>query len=244
MSEQSDDEWVSDDDNAHSLHDDAVAGGGFVTLPSGASSVKKAADAKRKQKARQGESPAKTASRRAKESSARQLKRLADAAEGRTDDGDDAAAGGGYVTPSSGASPVKKAANAKRMQKARQGESPAKAQLRSTAKTAQKNQARKALLQSAIGATDLLAAKVFNEQDQKYLEANFDHDPAAAIAWMAASSQASFGYKNCPMDEQLEAVLGTDCSKVLPQGIRERILNDMKEAMDCRNIQSCAAYTS
>jgi hypothetical protein len=94
---------------------------------------------------------------------------------------------------------------------------------------------------SAIGTTDLLVAKVFNEPQQEYLEANFDHDPAAAIAWMAASSQASFGYKNCPMDEQLEAVLGTDCSKVLLQGTRERILNDMKEAMDCRHIQSCAA---
>jgi hypothetical protein len=283
------------------VDDVAAAGSGCVTPPSGASPVKKAADANRRQKAREGESPAKAALRIKKNAAAMQRKRLADAAEEITDVDDVAAAGSGCVTPPSNASPVKKAADANRRQKAREGESPAKAalrlakhaaamqrkrladaaeeitdvddvavagsgcvtppsnaspvkktgvavqrqqvvqQLRSTAKTAQKTKARKALLLSAIGATDLLVAKEFNEPQQEYLEANFDHDPAAAIAWMAASSQASFGYKNCPMDEQLEAVLGTDCSKVLPQGIRERILNDMKEAMDCRHIQSCAA---
>ena len=213
--------------------DVVVAGSGCVTPPSGASPVKKAADAKRKQKARHGESPAKAALRSSNNCAAMRRKRLLDAADGRADVGDHAAAGGGCLTPPSRPSPVKSTGVAAGRQQA--------PQLHSTAKTAQKKRAQKALQLSAIGATDLLVAKVFNAQEQEYLEANFDHDPAAAIAWMAASSQASFGYQNCPLDEQLEAVLGTDCSKVLPQGIRERIVNEMKEAMDCRHIQSCAA---
>jgi hypothetical protein len=60
MSEQSDDGWVSDDDDnthSHPHNDDAVAEGGCVTTANGASPVKKAADANRRQKARQGESP-------------------------------------------------------------------------------------------------------------------------------------------------------------------------------------------
>jgi hypothetical protein len=48
MSEQSDDGWVSDDDDnthSHPHNDDAVAEGGCVTTANGASPVKKAADA-------------------------------------------------------------------------------------------------------------------------------------------------------------------------------------------------------
>ena len=69
-------------------------------------------------------------------------------------------------------------------------------------------------LDDAFEQSQWIHNKVFSDAELVRLEAEFDHDPAAAVAWMAASSQASFGFKNCPMDEQLEAVLGTDCSKV------------------------------
>jgi hypothetical protein len=133
MSKQSDDDWVTDDDgntHSHPRNDVAVAGSGCVTPPSGASPLKKAADANRRQKAREGESPAKAALRITKNAAAMQRKRLAKAAEEITDVDDVAAAGSGCVTPPSGASPLKKAADANRRQKARQGESPAKAALR------------------------------------------------------------------------------------------------------------------
>ena len=50
--------------------------------------------------------------------------------------------------------------------------------------------------------------QVFSDADLARLEADFDHEPNAAIAWMAATSTASFGYRSCSMDEQLEAILG------------------------------------
>ena len=78
-------------------------------------------------------------------------------------------------------------------------------------------------------------------EDLQHLEDELDHDPIAAITWLAASSQASFGYRDCPMEEQLEAVLGIDGTKVLPPGMQERIVDEMKSAMDCRQINACAA---
>ena len=124
MSKQSDDDWVTDDDgntHSHPHNDVAVAGSGCVTPPSGASPLKKAADANRRQKAREGESPAKAALRIKKNAAAMQRKRLADAAEEITDVDDVAAAGSGCVTPPSNASPVKKTGvSVQRQQEAQQ----------------------------------------------------------------------------------------------------------------------------
>jgi hypothetical protein len=96
-------------------------------------------------------------------------------------------------------------------------------------------------LDDAFEQSQWMNNKVFSDAELARLEAEFDHDPNAAIAWMAATSPASFGYRSCSMDEQLEAILGKDGSKVVPPGIRERTVEAMKLAMDCRQIRACAA---
>ncbi len=43
------------------------------------------------------------------------------------------------------------------------------------------------------------------------------------------------------MEEQLEAVLGIDGTKVLPPGMQQRIVEEMKKATNCRQMNACAA---
>jgi hypothetical protein len=109
---------------------------------------------------------------------------------------------------------------------------------------ARKRQARSSValnLEDEFETSQWMNSRVFSDAERARLEAEFDHEPNAAIAWMAASSPASFGYRSCSMDEQLEAVLGEDGSKVLPPGNRERTVEAMKLAMDGRQIRACAA---
>ncbi len=84
--------------------DDAVVGGGFGAPQSRPSPMKQATDADRMQKARLKECPATAARRRSKNAAAMEHKRTADAAEWRS--------------PQSRLSPMKKATDADRMQKA------------------------------------------------------------------------------------------------------------------------------
>jgi hypothetical protein len=146
------------------------------------------------------------------------------------------------LTPTSAA--LDRGSNAGRKKKARNQLTPKSAVAERADDAARKRQARSSValnLEDEFETSQWMNSRVFSDAERARLEAEFDHEPNAAIAWMAASSPASFGYRSCSMDDQLEAVLGEDGSKVLPPGNRERTVEAMKLAMDGRQIRACAA---
>jgi hypothetical protein len=211
-------------------------------------STRRAANASSKKRAREGLSSSTKKKHRAKDASSKSATRAARTSHVAVNL--EAAFANDIASPSTvtpATLSTRRAANASSKKRAREGLS-SSTKKKHRAKDASSKSATRAARTSHV-AVNLEAAFVnecthpvkFSPEELQHLEAELDHDPIAAITWLAASSQASFGYRDCPMEEQLEAVLGIDGDQVLPPGIQARIVEEMKKAMDCRQINACAA---